>query len=356
VLAAVLIFLGLTTAQVQAAPARPIEVRVVIITTWEVEKDGKDVTGELHAWRTNWPLTTELAFPLGVHPLLYDPNSHVLAIVTGEATARAAASIMALGTDPRFDLSHAYWILAGTAGVDPGAASAGSAAWERWVVDGDLSQEIDSRDLPPDWPTGIVPFDRTKPYETPAPPIRTLEANMAFKLNPALVDWAYARTRDLKLSDDPTLAALRAPYSGKGALPPFVLEGDGLMAARFWYGARLNDWARQWVPYWTGGQGVFVMSAEEDTGVMESLTQLAAAHRIDLDRVLLLRGASDYTVEPPGMTAAAFLAKENADDFPGAPAALEDLYETASPIARYLTVHWSETRDRIPNPDEAAAR
>jgi len=73
------------------ATAKPIEVRVVIVTTWNVDLNGKDTYGELHAWRTRWPLTTELPFPLGVHPLLYDAKRHVLAILTGEATARAAA-------------------------------------------------------------------------------------------------------------------------------------------------------------------------------------------------------------------------------------------------------------------------
>ena len=85
----------------------------------------------------------------------------MLAILTGMATARASASIMALGMDPRFDLRHAYWILAGTAGVDPKIASAGSAAWARWVVDGDLAQDLDARDMPGDWPIGVVPYGRT---------------------------------------------------------------------------------------------------------------------------------------------------------------------------------------------------
>src|SRR5437868_4924321 len=98
--------------QVQAATAKkPIEVRVVIVTTWEVVQDGKDVSGELHNWRTKWPLDEQIAFPVGEHALQYDPKSHVLAILTGMATARASASIVALGLDPRFDLSHAYWIV-----------------------------------------------------------------------------------------------------------------------------------------------------------------------------------------------------------------------------------------------------
>jgi purine nucleoside permease len=330
------------------AAAKPIEVRVVIVTTWEVELGARDKRGELHAWRTQWPMKTELPFPLGIRPLLYDPHSQVLGLLTGVATARAAASITALGADPRFDLSHAYWIVAGTAGVDPKVASAGSVAWARWVVDGDLAQEVDLRDAPPDWPTGVVPYGRIAPYQTPAPPMQSPDANVAYALNPGLVDWAYARTRAIKLPDDALLTQLRAPYSGQGAQPPFVLEGEGLMSARTWYGEHLNDWARQWVAYWTGGKGVFAMSAEEDTGVMQALTFLAHAGRARLDRVLILRGASDYTIGPPGTTAAAFLAKETLGDFPATDEALANLYAVAAPIARYLADNWTTTRDTVP--------
>ncbi|HUO21908.1 MAG TPA: purine nucleoside permease [Caulobacteraceae bacterium] len=340
--------LALVGRPAQAQIRSPIEIRVVIVTTWEDEKDGKDGGGELYNWQKKWPLNVSLPFKVGVHPLMYDPATHVLAVVTGEATARAAASIMALGLDPDFDLSHAYWILAGTAGVDPKVASAGSVAWERWVVDGDLAQELDPRDMPSDWPIGIVPYGRTQPYEAPAPAAQSESANVAFALNRKLVDWAYAKTKSAPLKDDALERKLRAPYSGPGAKPPFVLEGEGLMSARNWYGPQLNQWAEKWVDYWTGGQGVFAMSAEEDTGVMQALSFLAHGGRVDLNRVLLLRGGSDYTIEPAGVTGAEFLAKETKEGFPATPEALDNLYAVGAPVAKALTADWAHTRDTIP--------
>ena len=330
------------------AKAGPIEIRVVVITTWEVIRNGKDLRGELHAWRVNWPMRVELPFPVGVHPLLYDPKRHVLAVLTGMATARASASITALGMDPRFDLSHAYWLLAGTAGVDPKVASAGSVAWERFVVDGDLGQEIDGRDIPPDWPTGILPNQRTTPYALPAPPAHNDDGDTAFSLNRGLVDWAFGLTRQVRLPDDATLAKLRAPYAGPGAAPPFVLEGDGLMSSRFWYGDHMTEWAERWVPYWTGGQGVFAMSAEEDTGVMQALSFLARAGRVRLDRVLMIRAGSDYVVAPPGLSAAAFIAKEAQEGLPANQQALDNLYTVGAPVARALADNWRHTRLATP--------
>jgi purine nucleoside permease len=334
----------------QSADAAPIEVRVVIITTWQNEAHG---VGELGTWRARWPLKTTLPFPAGVHPLVYDEASHVLAIVTGEATARAAASIMALGLDPRFDLTHAYWIVAGIAGVDPNVASVGSAAWARWVVDGDLAQELDPRDAPPDWPTGIVPYGRIRPYQSPPPPAQSTEGNLAYELNRKLVDWAFERTREVPLADGEGLRKLRTAYAtGPAQKPPFVLEGDALMSARFWYGPRLDDWAERWVAYWTAGRGLFAMSAEEDSGILQGLTQLAQAGRVRLDRVLVLRTASDYVVQPSGMTTADFMAKEDTGGYPALSAALDNAYRVAAPVARYLSDHWVQTRDGTPAADK----
>ncbi len=329
-------------------PAKPIEIRVVVIATWEWVQGDKDLGGELHAWQTRWPMKTELPFPAGVHALLYDPQRHVLAVLTGMATARASASIMALGLDPRFDLSHAYWLLAGTAGGDPKVAPLGAVAIERFVVDGDLGQELDARDMPPDWPTGIFPSGREKPFAEPAPKPFTDDGDTAFALNRSLADWAFALTRNVKLADTSRLAKARAPYAGPGAAPPSVIEGDGLMASRFWYGQHMTAWAERWVPYWTRGQGVFAMSAEEDTGVMQALTQLARAGRVRTDRVLMLRAASDFVAAPPGMPTADFVSLEFHHGLPAEREALDNLYEVAAPIVRALADGWAHSSNRTP--------
>jgi purine nucleoside permease len=340
--------IGLAPARANPVDVKPIEVRVVVVTTWEAMNGEKDLYGELHAWRTQWPMRTELPFPAGVRPLLYDPQRHVLAILTGMATARASASIMALGLDPRFDLSHAYWLLAGTAGADPKVASLGSVAIERYVVDGDLGQELDARDMPPDWPTGIFPNGRAAPFVEPAPKPFTDDGDTAFALNRGLADWAFGLTRTIKLADPPRLAKARAPYSGPGAAPPSVIEGDGLMSARFWYGAHMTAWAERWVPYWTHGEGVFAMSAEEDTGVMQALTQLARAGRVRTDRVLMLRAASDFVAPPPGMPTADFVSLELRHGLPAEQEALGNLYVVGAPIVRALADDWAKTRTAAP--------
>ena len=43
-----------------------------------------------------------MPFPLGLHDIYTDRDHHLLVVLTGTTTGPAAASVMALGTDPRF--------------------------------------------------------------------------------------------------------------------------------------------------------------------------------------------------------------------------------------------------------------
>src|SRR5262249_47424816 len=127
------------------------------------------------------PLPITIPFPQGFHHLRYNANLQVLGIETGEGKAHAAASVMALGLDPRFDLSKAYWIVAAIAGVDPNKASLASVAWAKYIVDGELgSFSIDAREIPQSFSTGYVHIGRNTPYEQPAPPFESISGHTVF--------------------------------------------------------------------------------------------------------------------------------------------------------------------------------
>ena len=87
-------------------------------------------------------------------------------MLAGVATAKVAASVMALGLDPRFELTKAYRVIAGIGG-DPEDVSLGSAVWANHAIDGEIGYEIDAREILADWPTGFVPLRKTTPYEQP---------------------------------------------------------------------------------------------------------------------------------------------------------------------------------------------
>jgi purine nucleoside permease len=337
-------------AHAEGSKAAPIPIRVVVVTTFEVGQDTGDAPGEFQNWVERYPLTATLPFPEGSRALRYNHEEQVLGIVSGVGKSHAAASIMALGLDPRFDLTRAYWILAGIAGIDPGKGSVGSAAWASYAVDGDLAYEIDSREIPPDWQTGIVPYDRATPYQQPVPAKQPGGPDQLFHLNEGLTSWAYGLTADMHLPDDANLKAVRAGYPAypNAQKPPFVLKGDTITADRFWLGAGMVAWSEKWVAYWTEGKGIAVTSAEEDTGYLQALTLLAHAKRVDFDRVMDLRTASDYELPPQGKDAVQLLASETHGGLSGFKESLESAYLVGSRVVKELAQHWDRYADRIP--------
>jgi len=316
---------------------KPIPVKVVVVTMFERGADTGDQPGEFQYWVEREKLDQTLPFPQGVRPLRMNREG-VLALVTGVGTAKAAASIMALGLDPRFDLRKSYWLVTGIAGVDPKDASLGSAAWAEWIVDGDLAHEIDAREIHPGWPTGYIPLRKSKPYELPR---REPDEGETYRLNPALVEWAYQLTKDIKLDDNEAMRERRLHYAEPAARrPPFVLKGDTLSAMTFWHGARLSDWANAWVRYHTGGKGNYVMCGMEDTGTLQSLTLLAQSGRVDLNRVLVLRAASNFDQQRPGITAPESLAETRIGSYTAYLPALEAAYRVGSRVVHEIIARW----------------
>ncbi len=166
--------------------SQPIPVKVVVVAMFEVGADTGDAPGELQYWVERDRLDRVYPLPAAYHAVRMNGDGE-MAVLTGQGTAHAAASIMALGLDPRFDFSHAYWIVAGIAGGSPDRVSLGSAAWAKWIIDGDLGYEIDPREIPQDWTTGYLPLRKAKPYEQPAAPID----GQLYQLNGSLADWAF---------------------------------------------------------------------------------------------------------------------------------------------------------------------
>ena len=341
------------TANAQTSPsAKPIEIKVVVIDMFEVGADTGDVPGEYQYWVEREHLDTIVPFPQGYHNLRMNSHNGILGLLTGVGTARAAASVMALGLDPRFDLTHAYFLVAGIGGIDPAAGSLASAVWSDWIVDGDMEYEIDAREIPHDtpeqralWTTGYIPLRRSVPYEQPLTP----ENNTTYRLNPALVDWAFKLTKDVMLPDSPQLKGLRMQFEGETAhRPPFVLRGDNLSASTFWHGKLMNQWARDWVKYMTGGQGTYAICGMEDTGTMQSLTFLSNAHKVDLGRVLILRTASNFDVPRSGLTAAESIAETKIGHYSAYLPSLDTAYSVGHVVVDSIVDHWSEDRDRLP--------
>lgn len=333
-----------------------IEVKVVVVTMFEIGKDEGDRPGEFQLWKAGQKLTKHFAFPQSHHDIYMNEETGVMGIVTGMGTARSASAIMALGLDPRFDFTKAYWLVAGISGVDPADASIGSAAWARYIVDGDLAHHIDGREIPADWQTGYFPLFANEPY----PKSYKVDSKNApngevYQLNIELAEWAFELTKNTPLTDYPKMQTLRDKYQGypNAQKSPFVLMGDHLSGSTFWHGELMNQWANDWTEFWTNKQGNFVTSGMEDTGSYQSLTYLDRAGKADKSRFMVLRTASNYTMQPKGLTAAENLALESSGDgYAGMLSALESAYSVGSIVVEEIVNNWDIYQDDLPTSTE----
>ncbi|MDE1155969.1 MAG: purine nucleoside permease [Acidobacteriaceae bacterium] len=325
-------------------PEKPWQIRAVVIATFEIGEDTGDKPGEFQLWVEREHLDEIVPFPGGTHPLRTNKEHTVLGMLSGTTLVNSTASMMALGMDPRFDLTHAYFLINGIAGVDPRFGSIGTAAWARYVV-GDVVRYIDPREMPKDWPYGWFPTGATRPnpQDTEAP---SWHRSNLYTLNPALVNWAYETTKGIELGDDPRVAAFRKLFTEtpEARKPPTVRLGDTFAADYYWHGAKSTVFAEDWVRMWTHGKGVFAMTEMEDSGFLEAAQRLNALHRIDVNRVLVLRTGSNFCEPPPGHDPVESLTAP----YIGGKLALEAAYKTGSPVLHYLVDHWAVTQDHIP--------
>jgi purine nucleoside permease len=329
-------FLSVVPLSSFSAPAKPITVKLVVIAMFEVGNDTGDTPGELQYWVERDHLDQVYPMP-GVYHSVRMNSQGEMAILTGAGTAHAAATVMAIGLDPRFDFTHSYWIVAGIAGGNPNRISLGSAAWAHFVVDGDLGYEIDPREVPSDWTTGYIPLRKTRPFEPPVTP----PDGQAYELDPTLTQWAFSISRDTPLPDSDILKTARSSFEGAAAQkPPFVTIGDTMSSSTFWHG-KLNDaWANEWVSYFTNGKGQFTTTGMEDTGTLQSLKFLAAAGRVDWRRILVLRTISNYDQQPRGMTAAESLAHQRIGTYSAYLPSLEAAYRVGHAVVDALLRQW----------------
>jgi purine nucleoside permease len=332
-----------------SAKPRPIPVKVVVVTMFEVGADTGDQAGELQYWVERDHLERVYPMPAGYHAVRMNGDGE-MAVLTGQGTAHAAATVMAVGLDPRFDFSHAYWVIAGIAGGCPDRVSLGSAVWARWVVDGDLGYEIDARETPPDWSTGYLPLRKKLPFETPADPLD----GQVYALNAGLANWAFDLTRAVPLEDSDKLKEIRSHFDGDAAQsPPSVAMGDEISSSTYWHGKLMDAWAAEWVPYFTGGKGVFATTAMEDTGTLQSLEFLGHAGRVDMNRILVLRAVSNYDRQPRGLSAAESLARQRIGAYAAYIPALEAAYRVGHAVVSELLGHWARYEGTVAGSEQA---
>ena len=311
-------------------------VKVMIISMFGPE--GQVWLDRLGPWRE---ITVDGLSP--DYPSVHCNKQEVCVMTTGMGHTNAAASIMALTFSPVFDLRHTYFMVAGIAGIDPQQGTVGSAAWANYLVDFGIQWEIDGREIPPNWNTGYLGINTTSPTDKPPLDYRT----EVFQLHTRLADTAFALSHSVTLSDDAQAQAARAKYSYAPAnRPPTVIQCDTLAGDTWWSGTLLGQRARDWTKILTDGKGVYCTTQQEDNATYEALKRAASVHKVDLNRVAVLRAGSDFDRPYDGQTSSDNLLNYAAQG--GFTIAIENLFRTGNPLVQDITTHWSDWREGVP--------
>ena len=340
------LFACFTSIALAAVPA--IAVKFVVVANFENGKDLGDKPGEYQFWVEREHLDETLTVRGATGPVRRNAQG-----LYGLLLENLTAFLL----DARFDFSKTYWLFTGISGADPQVASVGSAAWARWVVNGDELREIDDREIPAGWPYGLFAIGSMKPNTLPtdANSFGSVESpeelGMAYPLNQGLAHWAYEKTKDVAIPDTPALKKQREAWKGypNAQRPPFVLMGETLGSVRYWHGPLRTQWARDWVKLWTSGKGVFAMTNMESQFAARTMKTFAKLAMVDANRVMVLRTASNPSGPPPGVDALATIG----DEAPGQVAAYESNYRVGVPVVHEILDNWARYEGALP---QSAAR
>jgi purine nucleoside permease len=296
-------------------------------------------------WLDHLGRTSEIKVP-GLspdYPVVHCNRDAVCVITTGMGHTNAAASMAALFFSRQFDLRKTYFLISGIAGIDPAQGTLGSAAWARYLVDFGLQWELDGREIPSGWKSGYLGINTKSENEKPVLEYRT----EVFQLNEALLQKAYALSRNAVLADSADAQRYRAKYPDAPAnRAPGVIQCDTLAGDTWFSGTALGQRARDWTKLLTDGKGVYCTTQQEDNATFEVIKRAAAAGLADTDRVAVLRTGSDFDRPPAGGSDVDNLLSYQQQG--GFDPAIENLYRAGSPVVNAIVRDWPHWRKGVP--------
>ena len=299
--------------------------------------------GEAKPWLEGRKLDTKVEIT-GLpkeYPEVACDDAGLCVMTTAMGYANAASSVSAVLYSGLFDLEKSYILIAGIAGVDPADGTLGSAHWARFAVDGGLRHEIDPRQIPSDWPDGVVALGAKRPGEKAG----WGSATEVYKLNEKLANKALALTSGVELADSDEAKAYRAAYKvAPGNAAPAVSICDTLSTDTYWHGSMTAKSMGEWVSLLTDGAGNYCTTQMEDNATLTSLQRGAEAGLLQFDRIALLRTASNFDREPNGMTAAELLSAKSGGFGP----ATTNAYRVGSKFVDAVIEGWAEWEKGVP--------
>lgn len=301
--------------------------KVFAITLFEFEEIG---------WVINYDFVYNFTLP-GLSPLY--PQVQCIAdfelchITLGEGEINAASSTMALLLNPMFDFTDTFWIINGIGGGNPKEISFGSVAFAKYAVQVGLQYDVDSRELVntpyANWTTGYWGFDTDSPLDYP----ESVYGSEVFELNENLRDKALKVAKKLEATLDPgdnLSVTIRNQYPSPGNSKPVIKACDVVTSDPFFIGKTLDKYFFDYTKLITNGTATYCVTVQEDNAILEAFVRIAKANLVRFDRILLLRGVSDYSEPPVGIDPVTWF---NTVTNTGAEASLINLFHVANAVA-----------------------
>ena len=315
--------------------AEAIAPKVLVITMF---------AGEAKPWLAERKLDTKVAVP-GLSQefpeVACESGGDLCMMTTAMGFSNAASSVSALIYSGKFDLKNSYIIIAGIAGVDPTDGTLGSAHWARYAIDGGLRHEIDPRQVASDWSNGVLALGAKKPGEKATWGSKT----EVYQLNEDLLQKAFALTKDVELADADDAKAYRASYpAAPGNAAPTISICDTLSSDTYWHGSKIAEGMGDWVSLMTENKGNYCTTQMEDNASLTALKRGADAGLLDFDRIAVLRTASNFDREAPGMVPADSLSAKSGGFGPST----INAYRVAGKLADAVIGDWANWEKGVP--------
>ncbi|PRH85314.1 purine nucleoside permease [Labrys okinawensis] len=309
-----------------ASAAERIAPKVMVITMFGEETK---------PWLEARKLTTKIKVP-GLskdYPEVACDTQGLCVMTTAMGYANAASSTAALVLGDKFDLKQTYFLIDGIAGVDPRDGTLGSALWARYVIDGGLRHDIDPRQIPSDWPDGMLPLGAAKPGDKAGWNAGT----EVYALNPKLAEKAFELTRSVELADGKEAETYRARYQDEAArAKPAVKLCDTVSIDTYWHGSKIGDAMERWAKHATDGKANYCTTQMEDNATLTALKRGADEGLLDFERIAVLRTASNFDREAPGQSVAESLSAKSGGFGPS----VTNAYRVGSAFADAVIKNW----------------
>lgn len=119
--------------------------------------------------------------------------------------------------------------------------------------------------------------------------------------------------------------------------PPAVVECDTGTSNNYWSGSIFGDAFGTYTKLLTNGSGLYCNTQQEDNAILEALMRGDLASKVDFDRIIIMRSASDFDRAPPDETEVWHLLHAKQEGFVSS---VRNLYLAGIEIVRDVLEHW----------------